>query len=118
MMGLLGVIGVYLAIRSQWTWARGALIADVLLFALGAIEARQAEIVVGTEGVAVRRTFTRVKVPWPLIVDFVPTLRGRRATIEMLLSSGESRPILDWPIEAERALALVVELKAELGRHH
>jgi hypothetical protein len=57
-------------------------------------------------------------VPWPLIVDFVPTLRGRRATIEMLLSSGESRPILDWPIEAERALALVVELKAELGRHH
>jgi hypothetical protein len=52
-----------------------------------------------------------------VIVDFVPTLRGRRAVIEVVLTSGDSRPILDWSLEADRALALVVELKTELDRH-
>jgi hypothetical protein len=116
-MAWLAVVGTYLAVRTQWAWTRGALIAGVLVFAFGAVEAWRAEIVVGTEGIAVRRTFIRAKWPWPVIVDFAPTLRGRRAAIEVLLTSGDSRPILDWTLEADRALALVLELKTELDRH-
>lgn len=116
-MGWLAVVGTYLAVRTQWAWTRGALIAGVLVFALGAVEAWRAEIVVGTEGIAVRRTFIRARWTWPVIVDFVPTLRGRRAAIEVLLTSGDSRPILDWTLDADRAAALVLELKTELDRH-
>jgi hypothetical protein len=113
----LSVVGTYLAVRTQWTWTRGALIAGVLLFLVGAVEAWRAEVIVGTEGVAVRRTFTRVKWPWPVIADFVPTLRGRRAAVEVVLTNGETRPILDWTLDADRGLALVLELQTELKRH-
>jgi hypothetical protein len=117
-MAWLGVVGIYLAVRTQWAWARGAVVAGVLLFAVGAVESWRAEIVVGTEGIAIRRTFTRVKMPWPVIADFVATARGRRAAIEAVMASGETRPLHDWTLDADRGLTLIMELKAELARHH
>jgi hypothetical protein len=115
-MAWLAVIGAYLALRSQWAWTRGALAAAVLLFGLGAIEAWRAEVVVGTEGLVVRRAYTRLRLPWANIADFAATVRGRRAGVEVILSGGESRSLLDWGVDADRALSLVGELKAELDR--
>jgi len=116
LMAWLAVIGAYLAFRSQWAWTRGALVAAVLLFGLGAVEAWRAEVVVGTEGIAVRRAYTRLRLPWANIADFAATARGGHAGVEVILSGGDSRSLVDWGVEADRALSLVGELKAELDR--
>jgi hypothetical protein len=113
----LAVVGGYLAVRSQWAWTRSALIAGVLLFAVGAVEAWRAEVVAGTEGIAVRRTYTRLRLPWVGIADFAVTARGGRAGVEVMLADGGSRSLLDWAIDVHRAFDLVVELKAELDRY-
>jgi hypothetical protein len=97
-----------------WLAVIGALVAAVGLFGLGAIEAWRAEVVVGTEGIAVRRAYTRLRVPWANIADFAATARGGHAGVEVILSGGESRSLLDWGVDADRALSLVAELKAEL----
>jgi hypothetical protein len=116
-MAWLALVGVYVAVRSQWTWTRSASLAAVALFAFAAIEAWRAELVVGTEGIAVRRTFTRFVLPWASISDFAAIARGRRAGVEVVLTTGETRSLLDWPVDAQRGMALVVELKSELTRH-
>jgi hypothetical protein len=116
-MAWLALVGVYLAVRSQWTWTRSALVAGVLVFAFGAVEAWRAEVVVGTDGIAVRRTYARLRLPWAAIVDFAATARGRRAGIEVILKDGGSRSLLDWAIDAPKALSLIAELKSELERH-
>jgi Bacterial PH domain len=116
LMAWLAAIGAYLAFRSQWAWTRGALVAAVLLFGVGAIEAWRAEVVVGTEGIAVRRAYTRMRLPWANIADFAATARGRHAGVEVILAGGENRSLLDWGVEADRARDLVGELKAEFDR--
>jgi hypothetical protein len=116
-MAWLGVVGAYLAIRAQWSWARGAVAGVILLFVVGMVEAWQAEIVVGSEGIAIRRTFSRLRLPWSMIRDFPAVPRGRRAVIEVVLATGEHRPIVDWALGPDRALSLAAELKAELARH-
>jgi hypothetical protein len=113
----LALVGGYLAVRSQWAWTRSALVAGALLFALGAIEAWRAEVVVGTEGIAVRRTYTRLRLPWEAVADFAATARGRRAGVEVILAGGGSRSLLDWSIETDKAVALVAELKGEHEHH-
>jgi hypothetical protein len=113
----LALAGVYLAVRSQWTWTRSALIAGVVLFAVGAVEAWRAEVVAGTEGIAVRRTYTRLRLPWAAIADFAATSRGGRAGVEVILADGGSRSLLDWAIDVHKAFDLVSELKAELDRY-
>jgi hypothetical protein len=116
LMTWLALVGVYLAVRTRWAWTRGALVAAVLLFGVGAIEAWRAEIVVGTEGIAVRRAYTRLRLPWANIADFAATANGRRAVVVAVLASGESRSLVDWAFETERAVTVVALLKAELAR--
>jgi hypothetical protein len=116
LMAGLAVIGAFLALRNQWAWTRGALVAAVGLFGLGAIEAWRAEVVVGTEGIAVRRAYTRLRLPWANIADFAATARGGHAGVEVILSSGERRSLVDWGVEPDRALSLVGELTVELDR--
>jgi hypothetical protein len=116
LMGWLALVGGYLAVRSQWAWARGALVAAVLLFGVGAIQAWMSEIVVGTEGIAVRRAYTRLRLPWEAIADFAATANGRRAGVVAILHGGERRSLVDWAVEPERAATLVNELKAEFAR--
>ena len=116
LMAWLALVGGYLAVRSHWTWTRSALAAAVLLFGVGALEAWRAEIIVGTDGIAVKRTYARLRVPWANITDFAATTNGRRCGVAVVLAGGESRSLVDWAIEAERAASLVNELKAELGR--
>jgi hypothetical protein len=112
----LAAVGAYLAVRSQWQWTRGALVAAVLLFGVGAIEAWRAEIVVGTEGIAVRRVYTRSRVPWAIIADFAATPSGRRVGVVAIVSGGERRSLVDWAIDAETGITLVNDLKAEFAR--
>jgi hypothetical protein len=116
LMGWLAVVGAYLAVRSHWQWTRGALVAAVLLFGVGAVEAWRAEIVVGTEGIAVRRAYTRLRLPWADIVDFAATASGRRVGVVAILAGGERRSLVDWAIEAESAVTLVNDLKVEFAR--
>jgi hypothetical protein len=113
LMAWLAVLGAYLAFRTQWRWTRGALVAAVLLFGVGAIEAWRAEVVVGREGIAVRRAYTRLRLPWANISDFAATARGRHAGVEVILAGGERRSLLDWGIDPDRALDLVGALKEE-----
>jgi hypothetical protein len=117
-MAWLALIGGYFAFRSQYAWTRSALVAIALLFAAGAVDAWRAEVVVGTEGIAVRRTYSRMRLPWAAIADFAATPRGGRGGVEVRLAGGGSRSLLDWPIDSSKALDLVVELKGELDRHH
>lgn len=115
-MGWLALVGAYLAVRSQWQWTRGALVAAVLLFGIGAIESWRAEIVVGTEGIAVRRAYTRFRLPWADIADFAATPNGRRVGVVAILSDGARRSLVDWAIEAEAAARLANDLKIEFAQ--
>ncbi len=117
LLAWLGVAGAYFAIRSQWSWTRSALLAAALLFAGGAVDAWRAQVVAGTEGIAVRRTYSRLRLPWEGIADFAATTRGGRAGVDVVLAGGGSRSLVDWAIDRDRALELVVKLKAELDRH-
>jgi len=117
LLSAMAAVGVYLAVRTQWAWTRGMLVAFALILLYGALDAARAEVVVGTEGILSRRTYSRTRIGWSEVADFSALPRGRRAQIAAVLTSGQTRPLIDWALDLDRATALISDLKGELARH-
>ena len=82
-----------------------------------ALDAWKAGIVVGSEGIWVRRTMLRHELPWSEIEGFEARpkgLAGERLQVQAVLGRGRPRPLSDEPLPLADGRRLLEDLSREL----
>lgn len=108
-----------------FVWAAGSLplplrvVAAVLgvVSVAAAVDSFNAGIVVGSDGVKVKRTLVRRRVPWSALDGFAGERRGmtgRRIVIRAVPRNGRPFPISDHALDEDEATQLLGELGQEL----
>ncbi len=91
-----------------------------LLCLASGVDAWGAGIVVGSEGVKVRRTLLRRRLAWDDIDGFAVERRGvsgRQMVIRAVLRNGRPLQVSDQPLPEPEAMSLVEDLSTELEAH-
>lgn len=85
-----------------------------------AVDAWRASVVVGSDGVLVRRALQRRRLAWKDLEGFAGErrgYRGERILIRAVRRQGRPTPITDQPLAEAKALELLQDLGKELESH-
>ena len=83
-----------------------------------AVDAWGAGLVVGSDGIVVRRTFLRHRLAWADVDRFDAKRSGlSRLSLRVVLRDGSQRPISDHALPAEEGQKLLEDLYEELEAH-